>query len=186
MAPRATRGSSPEGAVEVLERGHVYFFYRPKVDAQVARGPDDVQRLYMILRPRGKRTYRIIVIPEKRLPDLTAEGDRKTWGFVETVASRPADVEDELDPERYRTKTRGERELPAARPAGEGVYAIVRHGDHTHLAYKLELPDQDVSRELGLELSPEHETVATAEIVRDLRLERSMHPLAPLVSGRWE
>jgi hypothetical protein len=36
---------------------------------------------------------------------------------------------------------RGQRTQPAARPAGEGVYAIVEHGDHTHLAYVLELPD---------------------------------------------
>ncbi len=33
------------------------------------------------------------------------------------------------------THTRGEREPSPARPAGVGVYAIVDHGDHTHLAY---------------------------------------------------
>ncbi|MFW6202585.1 MAG: hypothetical protein ACOC8B_08400, partial [Gemmatimonadota bacterium] len=57
------------------------------------------------------------------------------------------------DPERYRTKTRGERRVPAARPAGEGVYAIARHGDHTHLVYILELPEQpgEVQRELNVD-----------------------------------
>lgn len=127
-------------AVQVLERGNIYFFYRPRVGLHTATGLADVQRLYVILSPRGKRSYRLVIVPEKRLPAVTSEGDRQAWGFVETVASRAEDVEDELDPEAYETRTRGERQRPAARPAGEGVYAIVRHGDHTHLAYALELP----------------------------------------------
>ena len=94
-------------------------------------------RLYMILSPRPKRSYRLIIIGEKHLPAVSGGGDRKSWGFVEKVASRPEEVEDELDPEVYDTKTPGERQLPPARPAGEGIYAIVRHSGHTHLAYAL-------------------------------------------------
>jgi phosphatidylethanolamine-binding protein (PEBP) family uncharacterized protein len=41
---------------------------------------------------------------------------------------------------RASTKTRGERVQPAARPAGEGVYALVREGSKMHLAWALELP----------------------------------------------
>ena len=44
-------------------------------------------------------------------------------------------VEDALDRQQYETKTRGERVRPEARRAGEGVYVLARHGDHTHLAY---------------------------------------------------
>jgi hypothetical protein len=109
-----------------LERGNIYFAYRPKVEEQVAHGFDDVQRVYVVLSPRGKASYRLIVIGQKKLPAVTGRGDRKAWGFVEAVASRPEDVEDELDPRRYFTKTRGERQQPAARPAGEGVYTIAR------------------------------------------------------------
>ncbi len=36
----------------------------------------------------------------------------------------------------YETKTRGTRKVAAARAVGEGTYAILPHGDHTHLAYK--------------------------------------------------
>jgi hypothetical protein len=132
--------SSPERAAHVLESGDIYFAYRPKIEAQAAKSFEDVARLYMILSPRGKQLYRFIIIGEKRLPAVSGGGDRKTWGFVEKVASRPEEVEDELDPETYPTKTRGERHLAAARPAGEGVYAIARHSGHTHLAYALELP----------------------------------------------
>jgi hypothetical protein len=139
-------------AASVLERGNIYFAYRPRVQAQTAHGFDDVQRFYVVLSPRGKASYRLIVIGQKKLPAVTGRGDRMAWGFVEEVSSRPEDVEDELDPRRYFTKTRGEREQPAARPAGEGVYAVARHDRHTHLGYVLELPEKpgEVQRALNI------------------------------------
>jgi hypothetical protein len=39
-----------------------------------------------------------------------------------------------------RPKTRGERVRPVARPAGEGVYALVRQGNKLRLVWALELP----------------------------------------------
>ncbi|HEX9443297.1 MAG TPA: hypothetical protein VGA73_04215 [Candidatus Binatia bacterium] len=256
------RPAARETAARALESGDIYFAYRPKVGKRSARSLSDVQRFYTILSPRGKRVYRLVIVGAKRLPSLGRDGDRKTWGFVEKVAERPEDVEDELDPKTYRTKTRGERRLEAARPAGEGVYAVVRHRDHTHLAYILELPprpgpvqralriaeqasyivsvknpdapappglgldgarrpkypkklaglfggrrfidldppdfldyegteilligaSRDVAAELGVRLEAERETLATAEIFNDLKMERSLHPLAPLFEGRW-
>ncbi|KAG9063294.1 hypothetical protein KI688_004176 [Linnemannia hyalina] len=35
----------------VLEKGHVYFFYRPKMNVDQPSGVDDVQKLYMLLSP---------------------------------------------------------------------------------------------------------------------------------------
>ncbi|KAF8941774.1 hypothetical protein BGZ47_007192 [Haplosporangium gracile] len=35
----------------LVEKGHVYFFYRPKMDVDQPSGPDDVQKLYMLLSP---------------------------------------------------------------------------------------------------------------------------------------
>ena len=69
------------------------------------------------------------------------------------MSGKAADVTNELDKEVYETKTRGEQVQPEARPAGEGVYAIARHGDHTHLTYVLELPDGPgkVQRALNIE-----------------------------------
>jgi hypothetical protein len=257
------QAADPARETHFLEHGHIYFAYRPRVDATAVTGVDDVQRTYMILSPRGKASYRLIIIAQKRLPAMGREGDRRAWGFVEKVSSQPEEVENELDPKTYLTKTRGERHRPAARPAGEGVYAIVRHRNHTHLACVLELPETpgevqralniqrdgsyivtvrnpkapaavgsgldaerrahfprnlqqrfrgrrfipldppdfldhagaeiviigakpDVARTLGIELNPEHETPATAEIFTDLRLEQSVHPIRPLVEGTWE
>jgi hypothetical protein len=45
---------------------------------------------------------------------------------------------------------------------------------------------KDISAELGIELVPERETEATAEIFNDLKMERSLHPLTPLFEGKWE
>ncbi|KAL6304868.1 hypothetical protein BKA93DRAFT_825472 [Sparassis latifolia] len=36
----------------VIERGHIYFFYRPRVELEEAVSLDDVQRFYMLLIPR--------------------------------------------------------------------------------------------------------------------------------------
>ena len=262
MAVNSRRSSTSAAPTTVLERGDIYFAYRPRIDAPAAHGFEDVQRLYMILSPHGRGSHRLIVIGEKRLPALDS-GDRKTWAFVDKVAARAEDVEDELDPWTYRTQTRGERHVAPARPAGEGVYALVLHREHTHLAYALELPatpgdvqralnivpegsyivavknpeapspegvgldetrrarlpkaqaarfrgrrfipvdppefldyegveivlvgaGRNVAEALGIDLEPAHETAATAEIFRDLKLEESIHPLTPLFEGKWE
>lgn len=246
---------------EVIERGNIYFFYRPKVQHETAEGLEDVQRFYMMLSPMGKKVYRLMDVGRKQLPD--PEQHERNWGFVTKVGHKPEEVEDALDPEKYQTKTRGERILPAARPAGEGVYAIVLHDNHTHLAYALELPkhpseaqhdlrieeegsyimtiknpekpsppgaglrrnqkvdlpkrlqekfegrrfinvdpaelldyegtefilvgaSEKPSEELNIELNPENETEASAEIFKDLHLEKELHPTEPLFKGKWK
>jgi hypothetical protein len=147
---------------DVLENGDIYFTYRPRVQEESPEGLEDVQRTYMILSPKGKQRHRMIVLGQKRLPDVHDGGDR-TWGYVDLVTREPRDIEQELARQTYTTKTRGERVLPSARPAGEGVYAIVRHEDHTHLAYALELPSHmgDVQEELQIE--PEASYIVTVK-----------------------
>src|SRR5919197_2789437 len=125
--------------VDVLERGDIFFVYRPRVQEESAEGLEDVQRSYMVLSPEGTQSHRLIVLGQKRLPEVRDGGDR-VWGYVDMVERDPRKIRDELGRQTYRTKTRGQRVRPEARPAGEGVYAIVRHEDHTHLVYALELP----------------------------------------------
>jgi hypothetical protein len=144
-----------EQDISVLERGDIFFFYRPRVHPPDEEPPpkslDQIERSYIVLRPRNKAHYRLLVIGRKRLPDVTKH--EKEWAFVAMVSSNPDDIEEDLKGEKYETKTRGERVKPAARPAGEGVYALVRHEDHTHIAYALELPERlgPVQRELQIE-----------------------------------
>jgi hypothetical protein len=262
MASNRDRQRSRQQGIKVLERGDIYFIYRPKIEEASAAGLADVQRLFMILSPHHKKRYRLFVIGRKRLPEVSDSGQR-TWGFVEKACRAARALQEELAPATYQTKTRGERTPPAARPAGEGVYAIVRHADHTHLLYALELSDQpgevqeelhladegsyivsvknpeqpsppgvglgggrqdsfpktlqgrfrgrrfmpvdppnfldyegaevlligaseDVSEELDVQLHPQEETAATAEIFKDLHLDRARHPTKPLFEGIWE
>jgi len=137
---------------EELERGDVFFFYRPKVEQNAPRGEDDVQRLLVVLAPDGRRRFRILTVGRKHMPVRSGPRRERNWGWVMKVAGDPADVEIELRGHHYATKTRGEREQPSARPAGEGRYAIARHGDHTHLAYALVHPERPgpVQDELGI------------------------------------
>ncbi|KAF9085766.1 hypothetical protein BGX29_001778 [Mortierella sp. GBA35] len=75
----------------VLEKGHAFFFYRPKIDVDRPSSPDDVQKLYMLLSPdaatagkkaesggggsgvkkeagSGEALHRLLIIPRKALP----------------------------------------------------------------------------------------------------------------------
>jgi hypothetical protein len=138
----------------VLEAGHVYFFYRPRVEQAHAEGLQDVQRFHCVLSPRreGETLRRVLTIGRKRLPQVQQDGGERAWAFVDRVVRAPGDVEEQLAGHTYETKTRGERHLPEARPAGEGVYAIVDHEGHTHFAYELEFPKErgDVQQELNI------------------------------------
>jgi hypothetical protein len=122
----------------MLEQGEVYFFYRPRVGVEEVRGLDDVQRFLVVLEPDGGRRRRELVVGRKRLPDPRRH--ERAWALVAAIKDDPQELRDELGRRVYETRTRGVRVQPEARPAGEGRYAIVRHEDHTHLAYVLELP----------------------------------------------
>jgi hypothetical protein len=244
-----------------LEAGDIFFFYRPRVEEEHPDRINQVQRLFMVLNPEGRDRFRLAVIGGKKLPDTRQKGDRN-WGFIDMVRKDPESIRDDLAADTYETKTRGERHLPAARPLGEGVYRIVRHGDHTHLTYALELPEnpgdpqdamriaeeadyiisiknpqkgspadaglsskrkadfsrklmerfgdrrfadadppdfldhegaefilvsagEDVRKDLGIELSAENESEYSADILKELRLDRSKRPLRPLFRGQW-
>jgi hypothetical protein len=248
---------------ETLERGNVYFLFRPKIGEESPEKLEDVQRLFVVLSPEGVARYRLLVVGRKQLPEPEQSGRERNWGFVDAVRKDPESIENRLDPQTYQTKTRGVRHLLAVHPVGEGVYRIVRHDGHTHFAYALELPKkigeaqaafnleeqasyiisiknpekgsplgagladqqqvqfprwlqekfrdrrfceadppdflnyegtefvlistaEDVSEELGIELHPRDETLTSADIFNDLKVERSVHPLKPLFKGEWQ
>jgi hypothetical protein len=245
----------------LLERGDLFFFYRPDVDETAPQGLLDVRRFHVVLRPEGKETLRLITIGRKKLPDAADEG-RSHWGFVDRVFRNPEELRTALSGAIYETETLGERHLPEARPAGEGVYALARHGRSTILAYALELPEQpgevqeafnitpegrfvlaiknpdagspagvglddrradfpeelrerfgdrrwaaadppefldcegaelvliggrdEAAVDLGIDLEPQPEDEKSAEVFKDLHLERSERAVKPLFEGRWK
>lgn len=143
-----------ENGIDTLEKGNIYFFYRPRVEEEDPKGKSDVQRLYMVLNPKTpKKLYRLSIIGSKKMPDPKNRGGSREWGFVDMVQKDPDSIRDALKGDTYQTKTRGQRHLPAARPCGQGVYRILRHGDHTHLVYVPELPKKvgEVQQALDIE-----------------------------------
>ena len=144
---------------EVLERGDIFFFYRPKLDVDDPESLDDVQRFYVVLRERGGHLFRLLTIGRKHLPE--AEAHEREWGFVELVADKPEPVAGALRERTYETKTRGTRTAKAARPAGEGAYVLLRgggdagSGQHTlFLVYELALPKRPGPVQEELRIAP--------------------------------
>ena len=144
--------SENEGSeqAEVLERGNIYFMYRPRVQEEHPDSVGDVERFYMALHPRGRKRYRLFVIGRKHVPEV--EAHERSWAFVDTVTDDPKALEETLQEHTYSTRSRGERVQPAVRPAGEGVYVIANVDGQAHLIYALELPERsgDVQKELGI------------------------------------
>lgn len=151
---------------QVLERGNVYFLYRPKMDEASAEGLQDVQRFFMVLEPKQQhqQVYRLIVIGHKKMPALRSQrGERENWSFVDKVSQKAEDIESEFEEETHQTKTRGQQTREPARPVGEGVYDIVRHNGHTHFAYALRLPEKIGQVQKDLDLREEGSFIASVK-----------------------
>jgi hypothetical protein len=140
---------------EILEQGDIYFFYRPKKDAEEVKGIEDVRRFFMVTAPEEKSSnksplYRLFVIGKKSLPEIReteARASERYWARVGGIFKDANELTKELSSDEFR---RGD----VARPVGEGKYAIVKHHqNHTELAYILELPKEpgEAQKELGIE-----------------------------------
>uniref|UniRef100_A0A7N0SWZ2 Uncharacterized protein n=1 Tax=Kalanchoe fedtschenkoi TaxID=63787 RepID=A0A7N0SWZ2_KALFE len=64
-------GDEPQ--VEIQERGEIFFFYRPKVAKEEAHSADDVQRMYIVLRPESGET----AVEVKQDPRSGKEGTKQ-------------------------------------------------------------------------------------------------------------
>lgn len=236
-------GSAEESAPGALEEGRIFFFYEPRSDGEEGRADsEDHRRLSLVLAPKGRDLYRLAVVGNRRLTPATERGRHRAWCFVQTVSRDEHTIRTELG-------------VPATRPAGQGVYRILAHDGHTHLAYSLDLPEanaldlegeesfvlairnpdeptppesglpshrrpeypdtlrhrfqdqrfigaeptdlldyegaelllvsaaQEVREALGIDLDQAGESETSERIFRDLGMERSQHPAAPLFEG---
>ena len=107
-AERKARG------IRFLERGHIYFFYRPRVEADEATSFLDVQRLYILLStkktpesPQEERSHRLLMIPKKMMPSIGKKA--RHWAVVTKVTHDVKEVHSFLETEHYQTATLGER-----------------------------------------------------------------------------
>ncbi|KAI9147655.1 hypothetical protein HJFPF1_12685 [Paramyrothecium foliicola] len=146
----------------ILEKGIVYFLIRGRVNIETPSEVDEIRRTYMLLRPIEKDAKlgdgpigdagnsRLVAIPKKVLP---LSGRDRFMAFVEKAGVSFDEIKNDfMASSDYETKTAGSRHAPAARPVGEGVYAITSTGRESHFAYMLTLPEkpETVQGELGL------------------------------------
>jgi hypothetical protein len=123
--------------VTVLQKGAIYFLYRPKIDKEKINSLNDVQRIYLILKPTNYSKFIQIIAAKKQLPDTIKTTH---FAFVNLVTASEKIINQKLGKEDYHTRTRGERHQSKVRILGEGKYLIVLHKGHTHLAYQLLKP----------------------------------------------
>jgi hypothetical protein len=150
-----TKDNTTNPDAEILEQGDIYFFYRPKKAAEV-KGIEDVRRFFMVTAPEKENSnnnsqlFRLFVIGKKSLPEVRkteARVSERYWARVGGIFKDANELTKELSSDEFR---RGD----AARPVGEGKYAIVKHHqNHTELAYILEMPKEpgEAQKELGIE-----------------------------------
>jgi hypothetical protein len=153
-----------EGKTRVLEQGDIFFFYRPKAEAEEVSDVQDVQHFYMVTAPEGGR-YRLFVVGQKQLPGIEKGGrstapEQRSWARNVLTTSNPDDVREALLlTTGHGAKKAGAgdmRRAPAAAPAGEGKYCIARYcGGHTELAYVLEMPELPGPTQRELEIKKE-------------------------------
>jgi hypothetical protein len=158
---------SKHADVKTLEQGDIFFFYRPKVSSQEIKSIDDVRRFYMVLCPedeqkiidntnndtninaKKKKIYRLLIIGKKSLPEIRrteARSSERFWAQVGGIFYDSKKLGEDLTAEEFR---KGD----AARPVGEGKYAIIEHQNHTELAFILEMPQEigEAQKELGIQ-----------------------------------
>ena len=141
--------------VEVLERGDISFFWKPSVrpadlppDAEYTPG---VQSFFLVLSRGGH--HRRLRIGKKRLPARPGE---RLWARIERTGSLARVIGDQVESERYVTKTRGERFQPGAEMIARGCYAFVQHDDHCHLVYRIEDSEPGVPEEVRVPEAGSH------------------------------
>lgn len=150
---------SKEEGSQIIEQGDIFFFYRPKVGTEEVATTEDVQRFYMVISPKEKEVkYRLFILGRKQLPEVVegkSTSEERNWALNTLTTNNPEDIRKELMATEYETETKGKRRVAAAAPAGEGKYAIVKHDNHTELAYALELPEVPGSTQREFEIRKE-------------------------------
>ena len=140
--------------VEVLERGDISVFWKPSVlpaDALPGEVKAGVQSFFMVL--SNGAHHRRLRVGKKRLPAPTGE---RLWARIERTGSLARVLGDQVESERYVTKTRGERIQPGAEMIARGCYAFVQHDDHCHLVYRVEHSEADVPEEVRVPEAGSH------------------------------
>ncbi|TVY52902.1 hypothetical protein LSUE1_G009699, partial [Lachnellula suecica] len=145
----------------ILEKGIIYFFFRPRVNITEPQGIEDVARSYIVLRPlplgaklgdgplEDTGNARLLALPKKMLPKSKTD---RFLVFVDKANAHIKDLREQFSGNEYATQTSGTSNTQPAAPFAEGIYAITSTGRESHLAYQLTVPTTigEIQKELGL------------------------------------
>ncbi len=185
VEPKAREDDVPSS---ILEKGIVYFFFRPRVNVTDPQNVNDIARSYIVLRPLphgaalsdgtipSGHNCRLIALPKKVLP---VSGKDRFLVFVEKAKASFQELKDDfMSASDYATKSQGTSHTPPVTPVAEGVYAITSTGRESHLAYMTTIPSSlgEVQDDIGLRDSgsfivsaknPKYPSPANASIGQD-------------------
>ena len=154
--------SDDEMPSTILEKGVIYFFFRPRVNVDDPQDVNDIARSFMIMRPipldakigdgpiGDEKNCRLLALPKKVLPK---SGKDKFVTFVENCKTSFSELKESfLTGSEYETKTLGTRHTAPVTPLAEGIYAITSTGRESHLAYIVNIPSElgEVQTDFGL------------------------------------
>lgn len=101
----------------VIERGHIYFFYRPRVEHEEAHSLEDIRNFHMLLIPRppefasaAEKAEESTGIKGKPEPELAEEAEMKVVQPGADAVPAPAPVKESKA--KYRLVTIGKKHLP--------------------------------------------------------------------------
>ena len=58
--------------------------------------------------------------------------------------------------------------------------------DREGTEFLLVAASEDIGEELGIELKTENESHMSADVIKDLKVNKKKHPAKPLFKGEWE
>lgn len=127
--------SLPCHPLGTIERGHVYFFYRPKVQYEEVHNIDDVRNFHMLLIPRPPEFSVHIEGQQPSGVEKNSHSDDEMSIIAEGADVVPASPPKDQPKTHFRLITVGKKRLPDPdAPGGKGVYwaSVAAVGDDLH------------------------------------------------------
>jgi hypothetical protein len=135
---------------QILEKGDIYFFVRPKEGVWEVGGLEEIDHFYLVLKPQDQEIYRLLISWQKSLP---RKGGEAVEVFTEMVTRNAEEIKRHLESKILELQQeRRVVTVEEARPVGEGRYGLIRKKEETWLIYLLELPKrvESVQRDFNL------------------------------------
>ncbi|KAJ3501724.1 hypothetical protein NLJ89_g9212 [Agrocybe chaxingu] len=108
-----TEGETSIYQVGTIERGHIYFFYRPKVEVEEVHSLDDVRNFHILLVPRPPDFAVWHNTAQEGVSKAESEADENEMKVLQEGADAvPASPEPHAKKQHYRLITIGKKKLP--------------------------------------------------------------------------